>query len=61
MANKTPTEADTVISHLLVSGAVAAAGAKLSGLPGALIGAVLGYVLHQAFDAPLAGVIADLT
>jgi hypothetical protein len=61
MADKKPTEAETVLSHLLVSSAVALAGARLNGLPGALIGALLGYALHQALDAPLAGVIAELT
>ena len=60
MNSKQPSDGDRLVSHAavgLVSGALVG---SQKGWPGFIIGAALGVAAHEALDAPVAGIIADL-
>jgi hypothetical protein len=60
MATREPSDADRLLSHLVVAAVAGLIGGKISGLPGAIVGAVVAAVAHYELDAPFAGVIADI-
>jgi hypothetical protein len=53
-----PDEGSRLIAHLLV-GAAAACAFRRAGAAGGLVGAILGILVHEAFDAPVALVLSD--
>ncbi len=61
MAGKQPSDADKLVAHGIVGvGSGLLAGQK-AGVVGFVLGAALGIFAHVLLDAPLAGVIAQIT
>lgn len=60
MGNRQPSGNDRLISHALVGVVAGAAVGSQKGWPGFVVGAIVGVVTHEALDAPVAGLIADL-
>jgi hypothetical protein len=54
-----PDEASRLIAHLLV-GATAAYAFRRAGAAGGIVGAFIGILVHEAFDAPLTQVLSEL-
>lgn len=55
-----PDPAARALSHLLVGLAAAAVLARQAGLAGGVLGGLLTVAAHEALDAPLAGVLAEI-
>lgn len=60
MNTNQPSRDDRLISHAVVALASGAVVGSQKGLAGFVGGAVVGVLVHEAFDAPLADLIADL-
>jgi hypothetical protein len=60
MSKGKPSGNDRIVSHAVVGVVTGAAVGSQKGWPGFFIGAALGVVAHEALDAPVAGLIADL-
>ena len=60
MSSHQPNKNDRLISHAAVGLLTGVAVGSQKGWPGFIVGAVVGVVAHEAFDAPMAGLIADL-
>ena len=58
--SRQPSQADRAVAHAIVGAAVAAVVGKQAGLLAGLASAVLAMIVHEAVDAPVAGLIADL-
>ncbi len=54
-----PTEASRLIAHVLV-GAAGAYAFRRTGATGGIVGAILGILVHEAFDAPVARALSEL-
>ena len=54
-----PDSTARTVSHLLVGLAATTILSRKAGLLGGVLGGALTAVAHEAFDAPLAGVLAD--
>lgn len=54
-----PDEASRLIAHVLV-GAAGAYAFRRAGATGGIVGAILGIVVHEAFDAPVALVLSEV-
>jgi hypothetical protein len=59
--NRRPTETDRIVSHLVVGLVAGALVGQKTGLWGFIIAGVLAAVAHELLDAPLAGVIAEIS
>jgi hypothetical protein len=56
-----PNSTDRIISHLIVGLAVGLLVARKAGASGLVFGALLAMGAHEALDAPMAVLVADVT
>lgn len=61
MTNRRPTATDRTVSHLLVGLLAGAVVGQKAGIAGFIVGGLAAALLHEALDAPVAKVVADLT
>jgi hypothetical protein len=60
VSSKEPSNGDRIASHAVVGIVTGPVIGNKAGCPGFIVGAVAGVVAHEALDAPVAGLIADL-
>jgi hypothetical protein len=60
MPKSSPTQADRVVSHLLVGAALSWLFNKIAGFIGGLLAGLAGVWVHAKLDAPVARIIAAI-
>lgn len=60
MSNTPPSQSDRLISHAIVGIAAGAVVGSKKGWAGFIVAMIVTVMAHEALDAPVAGLVADL-